>query len=432
VLAESAHNLALDRETQVAGLAADFVSPEQVLAARVYGLTPAHAVHAVRLASRGPSALQSMAGAIELTFLRALGRDPAMSDTRGAGPADEADAAMQWKPSASSMPRGSFLWPATSVRALGLEASAGDDSRLTIAALELLAAGSVAELATYATAGEERRAGDAAATTDGAPAMSRRDSERFAAVYLALSQSGPTSAAAQAARAMAVASRGEHSEGLSARQRAQLAWAVLPMVHGPTAPGGDGHGEAQDLRAVGTAATLERVSAAPALEHVIGETRPGLQALAGRAGEALSSYVAAAGEPAMAMARPAPVTRSEGAIARAPSAAPELVKTARSGKFGGGEVEIPSWFEAAARKMLDDRSGGDGISLAELTLVTAAPATQLAAASRAPIGNAPVMPATHSRPHEPGKPNIEEVAREAYSKFLEMMDVARWRNNGEP
>ena len=115
-------------------------------------------------------------------------------------------------------------------------------------------------------------------------------------------------------------------------------------------------------------------------------------------------------------------------------AAHELVHTGRpAGRHGGGEVEIPAWFEAAARKMLEERSGNaDGISLAELTLVTAAPATHVAASTRTVPSAAPLAPAIASVPLREGAPiDIDKIANEVYRQILVMMDVARARN-GEP
>src|SRR5205814_998053 len=51
-------------------------------------------------------------------------------------------------------------------------------------------------------------------------------------------------------------------------------------------------------------------------------------------------------------------------------------------QVGGGEPEIPAWFESAARRMLDTASPGSGMSLAELVLVTATPSRAIAAATR--------------------------------------------------
>jgi hypothetical protein len=120
---------------------------------------------------------------------------------------------------------------------------------------------------------------------------------------------------------------------------------------------------------------------------------------------------------------------------RAPTAAQELVQTGRpSGRHGGGELEIPTWFEAAARKMLEDRSSvSDGISLADLTLVQTAAPQQIAASSRGDGGGSqPVAPSpAASSGAEKDKIDIDKLANEVYREILVMMDIARARN-GEP
>jgi hypothetical protein len=120
---------------------------------------------------------------------------------------------------------------------------------------------------------------------------------------------------------------------------------------------------------------------------------------------------------------------------RPPTAAPEYVQTGRSGgRYGGGEVEIPPWFEAAARKMLAARSGdADGISLAELTLVTAAPASHIAASTRSAPSATPPAPGTASAAQSSNSQqiDIEKLSNEIYRNILVLMDVARARN-GDP
>jgi hypothetical protein len=163
--------------------------------------------------------------------------------------------------------------------------------------------------------------------------------------------------------------------------------------------------------------------------HVDG--RPGLGLLSARAGEALGSYVA----PATAPAAPRELhDRPVGAVLRPPTAAQELVQTGRSsGRYGGGEVEIPSWFESAARKMFDSQqsSVSEGISIAELTLIQNAPAHQIAASTR--TAASPVAPSIGSSTDSKGgqKVDIEKLANEIYRQILTMMDAARARN-GEP
>lgn len=115
-------------------------------------------------------------------------------------------------------------------------------------------------------------------------------------------------------------------------------------------------------------------------------------------------------------------TKQEDAVQRA-------VQAARSDT----SADIPSWFEAAARRHLADSvGGGDGISFAEMTLVTAAPPQQVAAS---PIQFDPI-PAPQGRPasNQEGAvptPDIEKIARDVYSKLVRMIDIARERS-GDP
>src|SRR5213078_484641 len=232
------------------------------------------------------------------------------------------------------------------------------------------------------------------------------------------------SPAARAARALALAGRGEDA-GVTARERAATAWDVLPVVYaGLDAAAAQAEAGAA-ASAAPSGAEAARAAIAQSMSHVapswlgspgarpaargaasrsarsaagprdvvaadfgdggadsIYVGSPGLAGLSARAGEALGSYVTPAAPPSAPRERSADTT-SVGAVLRAPTAAPEYVQTGRTGgRHGGGEVEIPPWFEAAARKMLAERSDSAGISLAELTLVTAAPATQIAASTR--------------------------------------------------
>ena len=573
MVAERAHTFSVVQERSTADLALDFVTPELVLAARVYGLGPAEAAQASRLALAGPGQLGAMASTVDRTFVEAMsiGREakqieaerrrggavaaagggdavasaPELSGAAGApsaaratittafptadgdiaafAPAGDIRAAAPPPPSKSLFgvdrraPRGAFLWPAAAIAALGMTASGSDGQlSMSVAALELLAAQVVAELGTYSAlseldaatrggsgvAGMAGARGEAAAGAFGEPASAARSSRlagaagdisgagafaspgaepgesevlsaaaasvpaarraRFDALYVALGQSTAGrswSPAARAARALALAGRGDDA-GSSARERAAAAWDVLPVVYAsagdtsldagtgagserPTSasalaaaamasfvsPGGLGRstptargaqrardaGERSFVAADGGGADWPQVTAAP-----------GLAGLSARAGDALGAYVAAAAPPS------APVADS-GAVHRAPTAAPEYVQPARSGgRYGGGEVEIPPWFEAAARKMLAERGGDPGISLAELTLVTAAPAAQIAASSIAqPKASAPG--AADGATAQPGAPkiDIEKLAFELYRDLMVMMDVARERN-GDP
>jgi hypothetical protein len=310
---------------------------------------------------------------------------------------------------------------------------------------------------------------------------------RFEALYVALGQSPSGihwSPAARAARALALAGRGEDGP-VTARQRAAAAWEVLPVVYGgdlgdaaaagaPTPAGADaaagGTTSASASAAIaqamashvapswlsgprptattGARGARSRAGAGPGDREVVGAdfggaadmtqvhvAGPGLSGLASRAGEALGSYIAPASPPGAPPRERSSDVTSVGAVLRPPTAEPEYVQTGRSGgRYGGGEVEIPPWFEAAARKMLGERTSGDGISFAELTLVTAAPSSHIAASTRSAPSAAPApSPATAAQQSSSAAPQIdvEKLANEVYRNILVLMDVARARN-GDP
>ncbi|HUJ61583.1 MAG TPA: hypothetical protein VLX92_23925, partial [Kofleriaceae bacterium] len=534
MVADRAQAWSVAQERSSADLSFDFVAPELVLAARVYGLGPAEAAQAARLAIGGPGLLAAMAGTVDRTFVQALaieaerrgiglglgapGERGAVPGIPGIGPlaiatayptagspasarpgeqpgaamlpAGEVSAAAEAElaaapgrstPSGSVFgverraPRGAFLWPSATVGALGLTAAPPDgEQSMSVAALELLAAQAVAELGTYAALvglpvaggavagegaigidagselarpGEAGRIETAAAARAGAAApgvapeaellrsaaamvpAARR--AKFDALYLALGQTAASrgwSPAARAARALALAGRGD--EAITARERATIAWDVLPMVYAPERAGED------EPLSTGAAAqrAAERASRAAAdPSYAFVESRPGLGALSARAGEALGSYVAPSAPSESSSTSSS--SRDSGAVLRAPTAAQELVRTGRpAGRHGGGEVEIPPWFEAAARKMFEERSGlSDGISLAELTLVAAAPPAQVAASSRSAPSSVPPSAAPNSAASTRDAPqiDIEKTANEVYRQILTLMDAARARN-GEP
>jgi hypothetical protein len=567
MVAERAHGFSIAQERSSADLSFDFVPPELVLAARVYGLGPAEAAQAMRLAIVGPGQLSAMAGTVDRTFVQAMqfesdrrersstsarleqaaaatrvvpqtaypttsgdlavaARLEAAAATQAASvQATQASSVQSTQAQATPMtfgverrtPRGAFLWPQATVAALKLDAASPDGQQsMSIAALELLAAQSVAELGTYAALGEPSfdasGAGEAAslasiasfasptAATSSAsssptseyavPGVAQSSAEaraelaepdeadvlqaatalvpesrraRFEALYLALGRSPSSvgiSPAARAARALALAGRGEDAP-LSARERAASAWDVLPAVYAVElgeaasamayeAMGGAALTGGARARAAARAGAREHVAvsrdyAQPEMGAI--DVRPGLSSLSYRAGEALSSYVApssgtlSATTPSSSSASSSSSSptfeREVGALLRVPTAAQEMVQTGRpSGRFGGGEVEIPTWFEAAARKMFESQSGsmGDGISMADLTLIAAAPSNQIAASSRGThTHSASVSPgaAGNAEPKPGQKVDIEKIANEIYRQILAMMDAARARN-GEP
>ncbi|MCB9574528.1 MAG: hypothetical protein H6709_20825 [Kofleriaceae bacterium] len=231
-----AHDLAVSRERAAADLSFDFVTPEMVLAAQVYGFGAVEAAQAARLAVEGPSSLSAMASAVDLTLLRGMDvaddvrATAARTSPSGVRPSDapaslpsaalssgalpsavvpgtaptsdaiapnvaapaaaspaaaaltSARAPLDAPPSPSQaeapatsfgvgrrMPRGAFLWPAGAVAALGMRAQLPEGAAtLPLAALEILAAGAVADMSTLVA--PRRRDGDDGAAV-GAPGV---------------------------------------------------------------------------------------------------------------------------------------------------------------------------------------------------------------------------------------------------------------------
>jgi hypothetical protein len=226
----------------------------------------------------------------------------------------------------------------------------------------------------------------------------------------------PTSASAAAS---ASASRGAAAMIAEAMQGGYVAASPGPGRARTGAPGAPGaprfdRSTSRDLVAPDSGRDAGRDSAD--FSHAAAGS--GLAGLSARAGETLGSYVT----PVVAPSAP------QGAVSRAPTAAPEYVRT--GGRYGGGDVEIPPWFEAAARKMLAEKSG-DGITLAELTLVTAAPPSHVAAAAIAPPSPSPTGPTGAASPGQQANApqiDVEKLAQDLYRDILVQMDIARVRN----
>lgn len=491
MLAQRALGFGAVQSSQAADLSFDFVPPELVLAARVYGFGPAEAAQAARLAMGGSTGLSAMAGAVDLRFVSLMGPAQGRFDGRDGRDVREEARAFGGATSSSSSPsspsemgrpqeaareqdaafgvarrtpRGAFLLPSASVAAMGLSAALPEgEHSMSIAALEVLAAKMVAELGSFASpallAASAAESSGASAATAGSPArrapsatmvdlsqpargeeaseaevlssaatsISSSRRARFESLYVALAESsaGRTmSPAARAARALALANRDEDATTLSSRERAALAWQIFPVVlNGEGAPIEAGSSaEVREQRGssaqrVRSAPELPTVAAASPAERPGAEMRPGLAPLSSRAGEALSSFVTAS-----PTSNNAPASSSE-----------SRSNTAwRSGRYGGGEVEIPGWFEAAARKMFEDRGEIEGISLAELTLVASTPPSQIAASDRSAAPSAAPKQASPDGKGEKGqKVDIESVAADVYRAVMQMMESARMRN-GEP
>ncbi|MBK9030070.1 MAG: hypothetical protein IPL61_01815 [Myxococcales bacterium] len=392
----------------------------------------------------------------------------------------------------SRLPRGAFLWPPGAIAALGLRALSPDGAAgLPVVALELLAAQAVAELGTWVTAfpgaarGADRdddaalpmaggragamtnvlqgplgaasfvtqagspvgvptgdagrvdpaRVADDAVEASAAMAVPASIRQRFESVYIALARSAEgqsLSPAARAARAMSLFAGS--SAGLSTREAAAATWSMLPDVY------------RGDLDLVSPVAGRDAGS-----DVFAADARPGLAGLAARAGEALGSFVS----PSMAEVRAvgrhgdAPAAPESAAAARGAAAAPVYVDTAaapaarpapgfagvRPGRtftqYGGGEPEIPGWFESAAQKMFS--SGGDdrgGMSLAQMVLVTAMPQQQVAAATRgaSSSGGSAAPGGAGGKQGAVDKPDVDKLALEVFHEVMHLLDIARQRS----
>ncbi len=539
-LAEMILSWSVAEERAVTDLSFDFVAPEMVLAAKVYGLSPGAAAQAARLAVAGPGAIASLATSVDLTFLRGFqqaqaqqgqGMTSASAVQRATAPGTAAPAfapdgtpldvtgsaaAPSFVPAAAAapsyaggeeaatsgappmpslagsvlssprLPRGAFLWPEATVAALGLRALSPEGvAGMPVVALELLAAAAVADLGTWVTAfpsadqstianvirglggtvpttmattpgglplpsfatapagapsATASIAGAPPSTVDGEvpdldaiPALggAPRDLRaRFESIYVALARTGDgqnLSPSARAARAMALLAR-EDGGTTSARERALAAWSMLPNVY----QGG-----------MDVVAPRDGVA-----DDSPVESRPGLAALAARAGESLGSFVAPSarevsswgaddrGTSALAARAELPVyVDTSSSSSQSSSSRSSMSRPGRTfAQAGGGEPEIPAWFEAAARRMLDDRSPGAGMSLAELVLVTSAatPSKAIAASTR---GSSPTAvastPSTAAQSAGGQKPNVEKLAYDVFQEVLRLIDIARERG-GDP
>lgn len=480
-LAERATELGHATEQSAAELSFDFVAPETVLAARGYGLPAGDAMVAERLGRASAGTLLAAAASVEQRVVHAMLADGDHADEGGA---------MSTASPARRLPRGAFLWPAAALGSLGVQPLTADPSRVsTVVALELLAAQAVAAVGEQAAASAPaRRAlasmptstplslGDEPAPVAISNVASNAPSVVGAYPQVAVGQVGgevgsasygaplsatvmralaehaqggrPGTLAPAAARAMALVAQAggdEAGDRRSARERAQQAWSVMPVVYAgselprraaPSVARGASDGASGAALATSWALGLDAMPAAGGDDAERGPIARG--PLAARAGATLRSYVATSADGAPATTSASPPTQGSAGY-RVPSAAPELVRPGTSPsfgpRFGGGEVEIPAWFESAARKMLEERSPGSDLSLADLTLVTAAPATAIAASTKSTTVSSTSAStggsATSSTPDAASAPDLERLAREVYDQFLQLMDVARWRNYGD-
>jgi len=479
----SAESWATDHLQEVADLSFDFVAPELILAAREYGFGPAEAARAMRMAAGGRHRLASMASAVDIAFVAALAGDepvplraaagapapsyvagPLLDATPAAGAAPMvgevaavpgAATMMQASPAAAAfaewqlaptmlggpphLPRGVFLWPEAVAGAMELAEGEGDAHPLARAALDLLAASEVVHAGTITgAAATEALAFGGAVELVGATELERASlpagaqmPPQFEAIFVALSASPegrtlPPTVRAARALAMAVERVGGTTAPSSARERAAAAWAVMPTVIT------GGVAETQVARA-GDADDSEPFSASRT-----------------RAGESLRSLVAPAAERAQPSApaySPAPGVHPGASMQRelvqtAPITAPAQARIeaqaqamATQARARSEMTDLPPWLEEAARSMLEAGSDGDGMTFAEMTLVTSAPARQVAASPQSadsPVSQA--RPADEHKQHGEGKhddPDVGRLARKVFEELERMLAIARERS-GDP
>src|SRR5262249_8433213 len=100
----------------------------------------------------------------------------------------------------------------------------------------------------------------------------------------------------------------------------------------------------------------------------------------------------------------------------------------------GGDFQVPEWFEAAARKMLAERGGDQGLGLPELTLIGAAASsstTRLAAKSVGEAAAASTITSTAApgpAPSAKEEDDIEDLAHEIWEEIQRLKEWARKRN----
>ncbi|HUH02720.1 MAG TPA: hypothetical protein VML75_12060 [Kofleriaceae bacterium] len=502
--AQMVQAFSVEQEHASGDLSFDFVPPEVVLAARQYGFGPAEAVAAVHLAAGGASRLAAMASAMDFAFVQAFSGAESMAQaeprrmaagaesygyampstaaapSRGAafagGSADIGDASGSFEsagigggagvadgsrgaPRANRLPRGAFLWPASSAEAMRLSASgASAEHPMAMAALDLLAAQVVVEAGRHeagaglATGGgwDPSAAPGVAATPREAGALARALTGRpgsaplppeFESIYVALAASSEGRAmpvAARAARALALAEQASAgTPGASARARAAAAWAVMPMVlnGAPESGAASVRGAGLDGSDPTWAASERELEARPVLR------RSG-------AGDSLRALVAPQDAPAqLSASQPGPAAEDSAPARRAvrrdvvqTGASPQVVEAqARAivarARASGAQPDLPDWFESAARRMMEENQGSDGMSLAEMTLVTAAPARHIAASTRsADSSPAASMNATSPSQGSDGakeSPDVEALAQEIFAEVCRMFEIVKERN-GDP
>ncbi|HKE17904.1 MAG TPA: hypothetical protein VKB80_23670 [Kofleriaceae bacterium] len=279
----------------------------------------------------------------------------------------------------------------------------------------------------------------------------------FDAVYLSLGESAetrPLAPSARAARALALASRSAAASvsSASARARAAAAWAVLPVIltggaEPSTGAGAAGAGEPVSSRAASAARSSAVARAGDALGALVAPTILMADGRADR--EQAASGFTREGSPRGNVSSPARASDTPfidtGAGPRAPiTSSPQPASRAAAPAPAPGaalSAADMAWFQEAAKKYFDSAGPTTGgISLAEMTLVTSAPRTQIAASAKA--ADRGVVQASSTTPTGgegnqpdgvplPGRPDIDKIAQDVFEQICRMMAVARERS-GDP
>ena len=473
-LGERLQQQSMAMQRAVADLSFDFVVPELVMAAQLYGLDASSAAAAARLSTGGQKELSLQAAALDQTLV-ALSHGSAAAHSSGYAFRREMEDASAHYPSRMFRPKGAVLWPNSALQAWQVKApNAERDYPNSLAALDLLAAQVVADagwqsameaepmslgrvVRSFASMEAGRQSIERGETIPQhtkmgtewtnvavpperrklrpiAPGSGKRfDPELVTSIeqmYTALSElpSGMAlTPSVRAARALALAEE-VGSAATSARVRAAMAWASLPVV----LPGGD----------LPQTKNLSSAKSSPGAVKAV----QGHAVRISRAGESLQSLVQSPLVHDVRDVRDADSAREFLSVQeRAPTAAQELVQTGSPSPRTSSvppraprkstSKEIPAWLQETARRMFASVGGGGDISLAEMTLVQTAPATQVAASTRdtnvGPRASDNGAESSEEAAGQSSPEDIGKIAEQCYEKLMEAMQVARWRN-GDP
>jgi hypothetical protein len=603
-----ARSFGIERSLAAADLSYDFVPPEVISAARVYGFDAHDAVRAVRLAESGDAPLAALKDAVAMTFIQAVSpsvtatRAPVASTHRGMGPlADGSFAApaptatalsagatpqaavdptvdpsfaapplSSLAQAAAALPasvsygasqlvaprraRGATLWPDSALASLGISARQVAQHPGVESALEVLAAGAVADAAVWVHAMEpgldledafapthaalrhshfapapvepladpqlslfdlmeppgtaaemplvaydpfpDRRREDVReaegpegvamppveAGYDPFPDRQRHEAEAeaeaeaeqrelaidagagpgdvpwiraalsalpapirpaFESIYAALAGDPQTRAlppAERAARALAVARRSTSDQPMSARARAAMAWSVLPTVIAGGSPAEIARASGLDAPAFGFGFDAPGPDAPPRGPGVYADELTPIAAAPPRRREPPqrpAHYPAPTAAPTLVRTGPSAQMYQEAASRAA--AGERVAQAAMPTMSAIANTEgIPEWFLEAAKHLAEDApsSSSSGITLAEMTLVTAMPKTSMAASPRTASASSPA-PGGDGDPSsaaggedvgERGDFNLDKAANEIVRRLKDYFDIQRMRN----